>query len=158
MIFERQIRHYLKAFNEATLRACDTVTPLIKFSLKTPTSNLSRSRVIYQFQCLCGKRYVGRTEQRLADRVKQHIPSIIWNNNSARKRPAPESQSSAIAKHLCESDACADKYSQNWFTILDTARSTFHLSTLEATYISTTNPVLCRQKSFVYALRVCKGL
>ena len=159
VMFERQIRRYLKAcFNAATLRVCYATTPLMKFSLKAPTPTLSRSRVIYKFQCLCGKRYVGRTEQRLADRVKQHVPSMIRNNNSVRERPAAETRSSAIAKHLCESDSCADNYCQDWFTILDTARSSFHLSTLEATYISTMNPVLCRQKSFVYTLQVCKGL
>ena len=77
---------------------------------------------------------------------------------SGHKRPNADAQSSAIAKHLCESPACANAYSQDWFSIVDVARSGFHLSTLEAAYISSTDPVLCRQKSFVYALQVCKGL
>ena len=159
-LYERQIQRSVKSCygGGATLRVSYTTKPLLKFSLKTPTPTLSRSKVIYGFKCLCGKRYVGRTEQRLADRIKQHVPSTIRNKNSKRKQPDAQKQSSAIGKHLCENRSCADKYCEDWFTVLDTARSSFHLATLEAAYISATNPILCRQKSFVYALQVCKGL
>ena len=131
---------------------------LLRLSLKTPSPTLSRSKVIYQFQCLCGKRYVGRTEQRLSDRIKQHVPARFRTKNTNRKKPTAESQTSAIGRHLCDSELCADGYSQDWFSVLDTARSSFHLATLEAAYISSRNPVLCRQKTFVYALQVCKGI
>ena len=43
-----------------------------------PTEDLSN--VIYLFTCGCGRRYVGRTSQRLGDRVKQHLPRKLINS------------------------------------------------------------------------------
>ena len=40
------------------------------------------------------------------------------------------------------------------FCILAKGRSPFHLSALEATFIKTSNPILCRQKEFVYNLKI----
>ena len=40
------------------------------------------------------------------------------------------------------------------FSILAKGRSPFHLSALEATFIKTSNPILCRQKEFVYNLKI----
>ena len=38
---------------------------------------LQKSNVIYQFSCHCDSRYVGRTSQRLQDRIKQRVPKSI---------------------------------------------------------------------------------
>lgn len=67
-----------------------------------------------------------------------------------------EKQQSSIARHLCNSKTCADAYQQDWFSVLDTAQSSFHLQTLEAVYICSRDPSLCRQKQFVYSLKVFK--
>ena len=40
------------------------------------------------------------------------------------------------------------------YFILATARSSFHLNLREAVYIQTMRPVLCKQKEFVYALKL----
>ena len=157
--FRNQLRKATwSCFGGADVRVIFSARPLMKFQLKSATPTLMRSRVVYKYECSCGKEYVGRTDQRLLDRVSQHVPSMIRNRKLKKKRPTPETQKSAIAKHLCESEQCADLYSSEWFTVLDTARSAFHLATLEAAYISALNPVLCRQKQFVYALKVCKEL
>jgi len=59
---------------------------------------------------------------------------------------------------------CAQNYDDKQFSILAKGRSTFHLSVfakgrstfhlsvLEVTFIKTLNPILCRQKEFVYNL------
>ena len=46
----------------------------------------------------------------------------------------------------------------NWtrFKILAVARNSFHLCLLEATFIKTKHPVLCKQKEFVYTLKLFK--
>ena len=49
---------------------------------------------------------------------------------------------------------CATQYSNDQFSILAKARSIFHLSVLEATYIKIRKPILCRQKKFVYSLQI----
>ena len=49
---------------------------------------------------------------------------------------------------------CATQYSNDQFSILAKARSMFHLSVMEATYIKIRKPILCRQKEFVYLLQI----
>ena len=55
----------------------------------------------------------------------------------------PETDS-AIGQHLLESNQCSRNYSDWWFEIFTTAHSQFHLSLLEAVYIS-------RKKKLIYA-------
>ena len=45
-------------------------------------------------------------------------------------------------------------YDDKRFSILAAARSSCHLNLLEATYIKTRRPGLCRQKEFVYTLKL----
>ena len=136
-----------------------------------------RSMVIYEYVCHCDSRYVGRTTQRLQERIKQHVPKAIRQKTTLtqeqgthRSQPTrtqpnrkckaksktqfePESDS-AIGQHLLESNQCARNYSDSRFKILTTARSQFHLSLLEAVYISRKKPDLCRQKQFVFTLQL----
>ena len=44
---------------------------------KESVPTTQKSCVIYEFPCRCEARYVGRTRQRLADRIKQHVPTSI---------------------------------------------------------------------------------
>ena len=157
--YENQIRKSVRAcFSSAEVRTSYSTKPLMLFKVKEPLPTLLRNKIVYEFKCLCDQRYVGRTEQRLLDRVAQHVPSSI--RNPKRKGNTitldPEKQQSAIARHLCESKACAQAYQQEWFSVLDTAQSSFHLQTLEAAYISSREPSLCRQKQFVYSLKIFK--
>ena len=59
---------------------------------------------------------------------------------------------SAIGQHLLDNKICSEKFDTNWFSILATGRSSFDLLTLEATFIESFKPSLCRQKGFVYEL------
>ena len=65
------------------------------FSQLLPATNkdvlpaLQKSNVIYQFSCHCDSRYVGRTSQRLQDRIKQHVPKSIRSCSSSQKRLLP---------------------------------------------------------------------
>jgi hypothetical protein len=155
--FEQQIKKAVRAcFDDVEVRASYTTKPLLSFRIKDSIPTLLRSKIVYQFKCLCEERYVGRTEQRLMERVIQHVPSGIRNPSRGKGLPDANRQRSAIAKHLCESKACREAYHESWFSVLDTARSSFHLSTLEASYISSQDPSLCRQKQFVYTLKVFK--
>ena len=112
-------------------------------------------------------RYVGRTTQRLQERIKQHVPKAIRQKTSQPTRTQPNRKckaksktqfepenDSAIGQHLLESNQCARNYSDSQFKILTTARSQFHLSLLEAVYISRIKPDLCRQKQFVFTLQL----
>ena len=133
--------------------------------------------VIYEYVCDCDSPYVGRTTQRLQERIKQHVPKAIRRKTlllrnrkpinlnqpdprSNRKCKAksktqfePESDS-AIGQHLLESNQCARNYSDSLFEILTTARSQFQLNLLKAVYVSWKKTDLCRQKQFVFTLQL----
>ena len=65
-----------------------------------------------------------------------------------------ENSDSDIGLHLLQNPTCAQHYDDSRFSIFAQGRSPFHLSALEATCIKTSNPVLCRQKYFVYILKI----
>ena len=89
-----------------------------------------QSNVIYEYSCHCDSRYVGRTYQRLLDRINQHIPKSIRNANSILKRSLPsracksstpnptQTCDSAIGLHLLLNASCAKHYHQDRFRIL----------------------------------------
>ena len=124
-----------------------------------PTSQ--KSCVVYELSFRCETRYVGRTTQRLADRIKQHVPTSIRTKNIAMREQPPcmcknsnskMKSDSAIGQHLIKNPECAKIYSDHTVWTIGQARSSFHLSVLESVYIKTQNPVLCKQKEFVFSL------
>ena len=56
--------------------------------------------------------------------------------------------------HLLQNPICAQHHDDNRFSILDQGLSPFHLFALEATFIKAFNPALCRQKQFLYSLKI----
>ena len=52
---------------------------------------------------------------------------------------------------LLKNEECAKHFNDALFSILATAKSSFHLSVLEVTYINSLQPILCRQKEFVHS-------
>ena len=130
---------------------------------KDALPTFQKSLLVYQYVCRCGSRYVGRTSQRLQDRINQHVPKIIRNKlNQQRFQPNRQKKASistpycdsAIGNHLLENQNCAALYNQNQFSIISTARSDFHLAVLESIHITLSQPDLCRQKDFVYSLKL----
>jgi len=124
-----------------------------------------KSCFVYEFSYRCEARYVGRTTQRLADRIKQHVPiSIRKKSNTVREQPPSickknnykNNCESAIGQHLIENPECAKTYTDNNFWIIGQARSSSHLNVLESVDINTQNPVLCRQKELVLPLGLFK--
>ena len=75
-----------------------------------------KSCVVCEFSCRCEARYVGRNVKRLADRIKQHAPTIIRKKNTTiRKQPPhmcksnnPKMKSDLfIGQHLIKNPECA---------------------------------------------------
>ena len=77
VIFEKKIK-------SSILNCFSTVQPRVIFTTRRilpaihkdvlPTSQLSM--VVYQYVCRCECRYVGRTSQRLQDRIRQHVRKL----------------------------------------------------------------------------------
>ena len=108
---------------------------------------------------------MGRTSQKLQQRIKQHVPKTILQKHISQDRSTlarsskpirsfkTETFFSAIGQHLLQNPTCAHEYNDNKLSILARGRTSFHLSTLKATYIKTSKPNLCKQKEFVYGLK-----
>ena len=167
--FEKQITTAVKrCYFAVEPRVVFTTRQLLPTTKKDVLPSHHSSNLIYEFKCHCDSRCVGRTSQRLQERIKQHIPKSITNcpaSQSRRSLPRPckdnsSSQplllfhQSAIGQHLIDNKQCASHYSDNKFSILARGRSPFHLSALEATFIKSLNPDLCKQKEFVYTLKL----
>ena len=166
MRFEKQITSAVKrCFFSVEPRVIFNTRQLLPAIKKDVLPSHHHSNVIYQFLCHCDSRYVGRTSQRLEERIKQHVPKSITNprtlanrqslSHSCKNNIRPQQfHESAIGQHLLDNDQCALHYSNEKFSILARGRSSFHLSALEATFIKSLNPLLCKQKEFVYSLKI----
>ena len=120
-----------------------------------------QNNIVYQFLCHCDSRYVGHTSQRLRQRIKQHVHNTILQEHISQDRSTlarsckpirsfkAQTSFSAIGQHLLHNPTCAREYNDNKLSILARSRTSFYLSTLEATYIKTFKPNLCKQKKFV---------
>ena len=154
---------YRKLATQAMTECFPLVKPLVLFATRPAFSGrvkdvlptTSRSNIIYQFTCSCGHTYIGRTSQRLSERMKQHLPD---GSLKGRGRDAAAKQSdSAVTKHLKASSACIRDELRTvgntvGFKILAQARSQFHLNTLEALFIQLLAPQLRNQKDHVRVL------
>ena len=54
-----------------------TTRQLLPAAKKDVLPACHQSNIVYQFLCHCDSRYVGRTSQRLQQRIKQHVPKTI---------------------------------------------------------------------------------
>ena len=166
--FEKQITSAVKrCFFSVEPRVVFTTRQLLPATKKDVLPSHQHSNLIYQFKCHCDSRYVGRTSQRLEERIKQHVPRSISNPAAtcedrqslsrackARSGRTQQFHESAIGQHLLDNIECARHYNNSMFSVLARGRSSFHLSALEATFIKSFKPPLCKQKEFVYSLKL----
>ena len=143
-----------------------TTRQLLPAAKKDVQPAFYQSNIVYQFLCHCDSRYVSRTSQRIQQRIKQHLPKTILQEHISQDRSAlarsckpirnlkAETSFPAIEQHLLKNPKCARVYNDNKFSILARGHTSLHLSTLEATYIKTSKPNLCKQKEFVYGLKI----
>ena len=75
---------------------------------------IQKSFVIYEYKCHCDSWYVGRTSQRLQDRIKQHVLQLLRQQLTHPRRSQPHRSckqtdtkpdcDSAIGQHLLDND------------------------------------------------------
>ena len=166
-MFETQIKTAVKrCYFAVEPRIVFTTRQVLPATTKDVLPASHKSNIVYQYLCHCDSRYVGRTSQRLQQRITQHVPKSVRGGHTFQDRTSlvrsckpikslnTEISSSAIGQHLLHNQLCAQNYSDDKFSILAHGRTAFHLSTLEATYIKTSKPNLCKQKEFVYSLKI----
>ena len=89
-----------------------------------PTTNM-----IYLFSCRCGRRYVGKTTQRLETRAKQHVPASLLrptkedendekdedeDGTEPKTKTKTKSSTSSNGQHLLEWLECHPKSCELW--------------------------------------------
>ena len=67
-----------------------------------------------------------------------------------------DKRKSAVYKHLVSSPECRKVFDDSWFSVIRCARFFKQLQVLEAVYIRTRDPVLCKQKENVVSLTLFK--
>ena len=166
MKFEKQITSAVKCcFFSVKPRVIFNTQQLFPAIKKNVLPSHHHNNVIYQFVCHCDSRYIGHMSQHLEEQIKQHVPRSIVNppaspscqslSHSCKANTHPQQfHKSSIGQHLLDNAQCALHYSNEKFSILVRGRSSFHLSALEATFIKSLNPLLCKQKEFVYSLKI----
>ena len=158
--------HFRKKITTAIKRCYDKVNPrviltsrvMLPSSVKDVLPAHERSHLIYLFTCSCESAYVGRTNQRLSTRIRQHIPPKLEKTLGSNMNMSQDPLSSSIAEHLVKNPECGKNFCSQMFTIIGRGRSFFHLQALEALNISIRRPVLCQQKKFVHSLAFFKHL
>ena len=75
---------------------------------------------------------------------------FVDTRQSMKRRIATERQ------HLLTNPECTKTYTDDSFRIIGQARSSFHFNVLESVYIKIQNPVLCKQKDFIFSLGIFK--
>ena len=79
--FEKRIKSAVtKCFQAVEPRVIFSTRKILPAIHKDVVPSFQQSMVVYQYVCRCDQRYVGRTTQRLQDRIKQHIPKTIHSN------------------------------------------------------------------------------
>ena len=91
--------------------------------------------MVYKFSCAaCYTRYVSETNQHLVTCVREHLTS---------------DKNSRFVQHINGSDTCKAFCSEDCFSILDTASTSFQLRIKEALHIGWEKPLLKKQISHV---------
>jgi hypothetical protein len=116
-------------------------TPMYKDSVPF----LNKSKIIYQFDCICGSKYIGRSERNLSVRLREHLPQWLLKGENRTPR-------SAISKHLL--DTGHHIVPDQAFRVINRQRSGKLLRIAEAVAIRRLHPVLCVQKEMVVELRL----
>ena len=162
---EKEVKTAVKScYGSVSNRLVFTSKRMLPVAHKDVLPTIQKSFVIYEYKCHCDSRYVGRTSQWLQDSIKQHVPQWLRQQLTRPRRSQPHRSCKrtdtkpdcdfSIGQHLLDNDQCALNYDNKWFSILAAAHSSFHLNLLEAAYIKTRRRVLCRQKEFVYTLKL----
>ena len=165
---ENNINKLIKdCYNSARARAIFTSPANFTPATKDHIPSFNQSKVIYQFECHCGNDYVGKTSRKLADRVKEHVPTCVKRflahpHDQGYAVDAPlvnASKKSSIAKHLLDNHTtCGSKYSDDKFKIIRRCKTNFELTVSEAVLILTLRPTLCVQQKFDFVTSLVQSL
>ena len=102
--FEKQINKAITCcFYTVKTRVVYTTRVMLPSAKNDRTPTTQKSCVVYEYSCRCEARYVGHTTQRLADRIKQHVPTSIRKKSNTLREQLPCMCKGSNAKMKCDS-------------------------------------------------------
>ena len=121
--------------------SCLLYSELLSATNKGVLPVLQKNNIIYQFSCHCDSRNVGRSSQKLQNRIKQNIPKFISSCFIFQKRLLPARRCNsftetntqylpsdlAIGIHLFQNPVCAQHYDDSRSSTLAQCRLSFHV-------------------------------
>ena len=142
-------------YGSVSTRLVFTSNCMLPVARKDVLPAIQKSFVIYQYKCHCDSRYVGRTSQRLQDRIKQHVPQWLRQQLTRPRRSQPHRSGkrtdtkpdcdSAIGQHLLDQWSATFSYSRHTKTLSKFSRHTSAKS-LENLHIKSTLLIILTQK------------
>ena len=107
---------------------CFTTYPFLPATKKGSVPTSVSNNIVYNFSCHCDTRYIGRTSQRLQDRIRQHVPRFIRTDQILNSRNTSTRfgefsilvmfGKSSIGQHFLNNLMCVQYYNDKKFTIL----------------------------------------
>ena len=108
---EKEVKTVVEScYGSVSTRLVFTSKRMLPVARKDVLPAIQKSFVIYEDKCHCDSRYVGRTSQRLQDRIKQHVPQWLRQQLTRPRRSQPHRSckridtkpdcDSAIGQHL----------------------------------------------------------
>ena len=86
LTLERNLRIAVEnCYGSVALRTVFVSRQMLPASRKDVLPAIQKSSVIYEYKCHCDSRYVGRTAQRLQDRIKQHVPKWLRQHTASQR-------------------------------------------------------------------------
>ena len=168
-------KHFLKMLKESVFLTSSGISVYIWIKQAASCSKrfipLTCFRAFYSYGYKL-KLYVQKIDEIMRKFVRRKtLPPPTSSNESNhsyelrnRQPPGPQTPAlpsyniSSVKLHLLENPECAEHYDDNCFTILAESRSKFHLSVLESVFINDRKPFLCRQKDFIYSLKLFRNV
>ena len=99
-------------YGSVSTRLVFTSKRMLPVARKDVLLAIQKSVVIYEYKCHCDSRYVGRTSQRLQDRIKQHVPQWLRQQLTRPRRSQPHrSDKRTDTKPDCDTRCYADRKS-----------------------------------------------
>ena len=139
-------------------RACCGIRPPEKQPDKTPTGvavtgTASTRRMTRSATAAMAATKV-QTEATARVHLTSHVKSDVSTAHADCSGVSSDKYESSIASHLFEHPDCRAVYSDDCFSIVSRVRSARLLNVLEAVYIHTKKPNLCKQKQIKFTLRL----
>ena len=144
-----------RTFNAARLCIIPRTRTLPAKPQSSILTDLDTPHSIYNFECSCGERYIGRTNRHLRTRIGEHIPRWLETTLSqpwSSIDPDGHKPTSSIARHIIDTSHRVNLSTA--FSVIYRSNRGRSLQFAEALAIRRHNPTLCVQKQFVLTLQL----